>query len=171
MVVGLSASGRATDGWHQSRTLVSSPMVWGWCLRTRLGRRRGTGDGMGQSRWPPWCGRTKSIIEVWYFSTYFKRKQSGHCSTRHNLVLIAKDGILRKSESKLGKEPWTITTVHTDEEHDPWTGKHNKLKPSITKLLLLSPIVRLLIIIIIHASKWHPKFWAAIFFPPRVFFC
>ena len=29
-------------------------------------------------------------------------------------VLVIKDGILRKSESKYGKEPWTITTVHTN---------------------------------------------------------
>ncbi len=29
-------------------------------------------------------------------------------------VLIAKDGILRKAESKFSKEPWTITTVHTN---------------------------------------------------------
>jgi hypothetical protein len=30
-------------------------------------------------------------------------------------VLVIKDGIvLRKSESKFGKEPWTITTVHTN---------------------------------------------------------
>ncbi len=29
-------------------------------------------------------------------------------------VLIAKDSILRKAESKFGKEPWTITTVHTN---------------------------------------------------------
>ncbi len=29
-------------------------------------------------------------------------------------VLIVKDGILHKSESKFGKEPWTITTVHTN---------------------------------------------------------
>ncbi len=29
-------------------------------------------------------------------------------------VLIAKDGILHKSESKYGKEPLTITTVHTN---------------------------------------------------------
>ena len=29
-------------------------------------------------------------------------------------VLIAKDGILRKSESKYGKDPWTIMTVHTN---------------------------------------------------------
>jgi hypothetical protein len=29
-------------------------------------------------------------------------------------VLIAKDGILRKAESKFNKEPWTITIVHTN---------------------------------------------------------
>jgi hypothetical protein len=29
-------------------------------------------------------------------------------------ILIVKDGILRKSESKFGKEPWTLTTVHTN---------------------------------------------------------
>jgi hypothetical protein len=28
-------------------------------------------------------------------------------------VLIVKEGILRKAESRYGKEPWTITTVHT----------------------------------------------------------
>jgi hypothetical protein len=29
-------------------------------------------------------------------------------------VLIVKDGILHKSESKFGKEPWTITTDRTN---------------------------------------------------------
>jgi len=29
-------------------------------------------------------------------------------------VLIVKEGILRKAESRYGKEPWTITTVHTN---------------------------------------------------------
>ena len=29
-------------------------------------------------------------------------------------VLIEKDGILRKAESRYMKEPWTITTVHTN---------------------------------------------------------
>ncbi len=28
-------------------------------------------------------------------------------------VLVMKEGILRKAESNYGKEPWTITTVHT----------------------------------------------------------
>ena len=29
-------------------------------------------------------------------------------------ILILKDGILRKAESSKQKEPWTITTVHTN---------------------------------------------------------
>jgi len=29
-------------------------------------------------------------------------------------VLIVKEGILRKAESRYGKEPWTITTFHTN---------------------------------------------------------
>ena len=29
-------------------------------------------------------------------------------------VLILNEGILRKAESAYGKEPWTITTVHTN---------------------------------------------------------
>ncbi len=30
-------------------------------------------------------------------------------------VLLVNEGILRKAESAYGKEPWTITTVHTNE--------------------------------------------------------
>jgi hypothetical protein len=30
-------------------------------------------------------------------------------------VLVINEGILRKAESTYGKEPWTITTVHTNE--------------------------------------------------------
>jgi hypothetical protein len=29
-------------------------------------------------------------------------------------ILVIKEGILRKAESNYGKEPWTITTVHTN---------------------------------------------------------
>ncbi len=29
-------------------------------------------------------------------------------------VLVINEGILRKAESAYGKEPWTITTVHTN---------------------------------------------------------
>ncbi len=29
-------------------------------------------------------------------------------------VLVEKEGILHKAESKYGKKPWTITTVHTN---------------------------------------------------------
>ncbi len=32
-----------------------------------------------------------------------------------NKVLICKDGILHKTESRLIKEPWTISTDHTNE--------------------------------------------------------
>jgi hypothetical protein len=32
---------------------------------------------------------------------------------RHE-VLVINEGILRKAESAYGKEPWTITTVHTN---------------------------------------------------------
>ncbi len=31
-----------------------------------------------------------------------------------NKVLVINEGILRKAESAYGKEPWTITTVHTN---------------------------------------------------------
>ncbi len=31
-----------------------------------------------------------------------------------NKVLMINEGILRKAESAYGKEPWTITTVHTN---------------------------------------------------------
>jgi hypothetical protein len=44
----------APNDMTQSRALASSPMVWGWYLHTRLGRRRSAGDGMGRSRWSPW---------------------------------------------------------------------------------------------------------------------
>jgi hypothetical protein len=73
-------------------------MVWGWHPRARLGRRHAPGDGMGQSRWPQWCGRSlvrscnsghnsdhESIVEVWYISTYVNQKQNGHCKTRLKL--------------------------------------------------------------------------------------
>jgi hypothetical protein len=35
------------------------------------------------------------------------------CKVRDK-VLVEKEGILCKAESKYGKEPWTITTVHTN---------------------------------------------------------
>ena len=55
------------------------------------------------------------------------RQSLADCSNMHEIkgcidydykigdqVLIAKDSILCKSESKFGKEPWTITMVHTN---------------------------------------------------------
>ena len=46
-----------------------------------------------------------------------RRKNKGRINYDYKIsdrVLIAKDGILRKSVSKFGKEPWTITMVHTN---------------------------------------------------------
>ena len=46
-----------------------------------------------------------------------RRKNKGRIDYDYKIgdqVLIVKDGILHKSESKFGKEPWTITTVHTN---------------------------------------------------------
>ncbi len=46
--------------------------------------------------------------------------ENNHCIDHHynirDKVLVEKEGILRKAESKLkyGKEPWTITTIHTN---------------------------------------------------------
>ncbi len=96
-------------------------------------------------------------------------------------VLVINDGILRKSESKYGKEPWTITTVHMNgtirvqcgtkleqiniqrvtpytEDLFPWTKE-------ITNRL----ITVFLIILIIHASRWHPNLGGD-FFPYQRFF-
>jgi hypothetical protein len=49
------------------------------------------------------------------------RKSQTDCSNTHennnkvgDKILILKNGILRKSESIWKKEPWTITTVHTN---------------------------------------------------------
>ncbi len=41
-------------------------------------------------------------------------------------VLIAKDGILCKSESKYGKEPWTMAPVHTQMELSGFNAEENQ---------------------------------------------
>jgi hypothetical protein len=41
-----------------------------------------------------------------------KRENDRHVD--YDKILIRKDGILRKAESIWKKEPWTITTVHTN---------------------------------------------------------
>jgi hypothetical protein len=44
-------------------------------------------------------------------------ENKGHINYNYKIgdpVLIARDGILHKSESKFSKEPWTITMVHTN---------------------------------------------------------
>ena len=55
------------------------------------------------------------------------RQSQTDCSAKHenkkridydykvgDKVLIVKEGILHKAESRYGKDPWTITTVHTN---------------------------------------------------------
>jgi len=46
-----------------------------------------------------------------------ERENSKHLDYDYKVgdkVLIVKEDILRKAESRYGKEPWTITTVHTN---------------------------------------------------------
>jgi hypothetical protein len=46
-----------------------------------------------------------------------QRKNAKHIDYDYNVrdkVQVIKEGILRKAESTYGKEPWTITTVHTN---------------------------------------------------------
>ena len=45
------------------------------------------------------------------------KESSGHVDWDYqpgNKVLVIKDGILRKGESRYDSEPWTITPVHTN---------------------------------------------------------
>ena len=86
---------RPPEGLHQNQAKMASPMVWGWHLRAGLGHWHAPGDGMGQSRWPQWCGQSlvrscnrghnsdqESIVEIWYISMYINQKQNGRCKTR-----------------------------------------------------------------------------------------
>jgi hypothetical protein len=62
----------------------------------------------------------------WHKIGYYRQSQTDRSNKHENnkrvdydykvgdKVLIRKDGILRKAESILKKEPWTITTVHTN---------------------------------------------------------
>jgi hypothetical protein len=56
-----------------------------------------------------------------------QRQSLTHCGNQHenakqidydykvgDIVLVINKGILREAESAYGKEPWTITTVHTN---------------------------------------------------------
>ncbi len=46
-----------------------------------------------------------------------QRKNAKHINYDYKVrdkVLVINEGILRKAESAYGKEPWTITTVHTN---------------------------------------------------------
>ncbi len=47
-------------------------------------------------------------------STRKNNKQINYDYKVGNKVLVTQEGILRKAESPYSKEPWTITTVHTN---------------------------------------------------------
>ncbi len=104
-------------------------------------------------------------------------------------VLIDKECILCKSESKYSKEPWTITTVYTNgtirtqcktklERLNTWrTDKivlinkiiYVRMVNSIPFLLLLSQNLTLLKVILSLHLAWPPGWWRY-FFPLLRFF-
>jgi hypothetical protein len=67
------------------------------------------------------------IIADWKQIGDYRQQQTDRSNKRENIkrvnygykvgdkILIRKDGILRKAESIWKKDPWTITTVHTNE--------------------------------------------------------
>ena len=67
-----------------------------------------------------------SFVADWHKIGDYRQRQTDHSNIREknkrvdydyrvsDKVLIRKDGILRKAESIWKKEPWTITTVHTN---------------------------------------------------------
>jgi len=66
------------------------------------------------------------FIDDWAKVGDYRKCQTDHNTARENLkrvdwdytigdkILVRKDGILRKGESKYLKDPWTITQVHTN---------------------------------------------------------
>jgi hypothetical protein len=72
----------------------------------------------------------------------FRQSQTDHSAKHKNSkridynykvgdkVLIIKEGILRKAEFRYGKEPWTITTVHTN--GTIWVPCRSKSEKSIS---------------------------------------
>jgi len=66
------------------------------------------------------------FLADWNKIGHYRQSQTDHSAERENSKrinydykvgdkgLIVKEGILRKAESRYGKEPWTITTVHTN---------------------------------------------------------
>ena len=63
---------------------------------------------------------TIPFVAVWKQIGEYRQNQTDRNNTRENdykvgdKILIHKDGILCKAESIWKKEPWTITTVHTN---------------------------------------------------------
>ncbi len=66
------------------------------------------------------------FVADWHKIEDYRQRQTDRSNIRENnkrvdydykvgdKVLIRKDGILRKTESIWRKEPWTITTIHTN---------------------------------------------------------
>ncbi len=67
------------------------------------------------------------LVADWHKIGDYRQRQADRSNTREkskcddydykvcDKVLIRKDGILRKAESIWRKEPWTITTIHTND--------------------------------------------------------
>ncbi len=61
VVMGPSAN-RPPEGLRPNQVQEALTMMWGWHLRARLGCRHAPGNGMDQSRWPPWLNWTKNYL-------------------------------------------------------------------------------------------------------------
>jgi hypothetical protein len=61
------------------------------------------------------------------FNTACKNKKCVHYDYKSgDKVLVIQDGILCKAQSPHGKEPWTITTVHTNGNTKIQRGKNSE---------------------------------------------
>ena len=67
-VVVVARATHPPEGMRENQALAALPIVWGWHLRAQFESRPATGDGMGQSRWPPWCIRN----HIYQLHTYTK---------------------------------------------------------------------------------------------------
>ncbi len=63
--------------------------------------------------WPKIWERRQSLTN--HGNQHKNAKRIDHDYKVGDKVLVINEGILRKAESAYGKEPWTITTVHTNE--------------------------------------------------------
>ncbi len=90
---------RPLDGLWPNCLYTSSPMVWGRCRYSYIGRPHAMDNDIFKSRWPPWCGNfvfwccnklrkrpQKSIVEVRYYSMVWTPFELRRCKTRVKLV-------------------------------------------------------------------------------------